>query len=170
MRKYLIAVAVLTAAVSSGLGTAQGADRPAPTGHAPAVAFGSLTTIYVASGVRDDGGGDNAGAATTFHCSNVSGVAAQIRFPVLNFNGVTAANITVTVGNGITHTKSTHGTAITEDLPHLSPGTAISQGVVAIHSTQSAVFCNAQVVDAANPNVAGDLHLVRVNADPNTVE
>ena len=44
-----------------------------------AITFPSLTTIYIGSGVRDDGGGSGVGTATTFHCSNVSGVTAQIR-------------------------------------------------------------------------------------------
>ena len=49
-----------------------------------AVTFPSLTTIYVGSGVYDSGGGAHLGSATTFHCSNVSGVTATIRFHVLN--------------------------------------------------------------------------------------
>ena len=49
---------------------------------ASAITFSSLTTIYIGSGVRDNGGVSHAGTATTFHCSNVSGASAQIRFLV----------------------------------------------------------------------------------------
>ena len=53
----------------------------APTQPAGAVTFPSLTTIYVGSGVRDDGGAANLGLATTFICSNVSGVTTTSAFP-----------------------------------------------------------------------------------------
>jgi hypothetical protein len=127
----------------------------------PAAVGGPLALTYVISGVRDDGGAENVGSATTFHCTNTSPVAEQIQFVLRNFNGIIAANITVTVGSANTHTKSTHGTAITEDLPHLSPGVAINQGMMFIFATSQFVFCTAVTVDAANPNVGFALHMVR---------
>ena len=42
---------------------------------ASATTFPTLTTIYVGSGAYDDGSTDDAGTATSIHCSNVSGVA-----------------------------------------------------------------------------------------------
>ena len=144
----------------------------APT--ASATTFPTLTTIYVASGVTNSEGAANTGVATVIHCSNVSGTTASIRFQVLNFNGLAAgAPITDTVPHGFTHTVSTHLTAaFTEDTPGaLSPGVGIAQGAINIESTQSAVFCTAMIVDAAEivPNGI-DLHLVRVNPHPGTVE
>jgi hypothetical protein len=67
MRKYL-AAAALTAALAQ---------------PAAAVTFPSLTTIYVGSGVYDDGLGTNASEATSIHCSNVSGVSVQVRVLIL---------------------------------------------------------------------------------------
>jgi hypothetical protein len=47
----------------------------------------------------------------------------------------------------------------------------ISQGVVNIESTQSGVFCTAEVLDAAASAPTGIArHLVRVNPHPGTVE
>jgi hypothetical protein len=51
---------------------------------ASAITFPSLTTIYVGTGVLDSGGADNTGTATTFFCSNVSGITAQVRFLILS--------------------------------------------------------------------------------------
>ena len=75
---------------------------------ASAITFPSLTTIYIGSGVRDDGGGVNAGTATTFHCSNVSGVTTQIRLLVLSSSGAVAGTSTFPVSHGATVTASTH--------------------------------------------------------------
>ena len=63
MKKYLAGVALAVALVEP----------------ASAVTFPSLTTIYVGSGVFDDGNGANVGTATSIHCSNVSGVDVQVR-------------------------------------------------------------------------------------------
>ena len=54
---------------------------------ASAITFPTLTTIYVGAGVKDDGGAGDAGIATSFLCSNVSGRTADIRFLVLNHSG-----------------------------------------------------------------------------------
>ena len=169
---YVMAAALAGLAIPAFLSQAQGAepDRPAAARPAPAnVPFGGLRTIYVASGVTDSGGADNTGVATSFHCTNVSGVTAQIRFMLLNFDGTIAAPpVTVNVFHGGTHTKSTHGAAQTEDLPHLAPGVVINQGVINIESNQSSVFCSAMIVDASNVTIGNALHLTRVNPDPGT--
>ena len=48
---------------------------------------------------------------------------------------------------------------------------SLSSGTVNIEATNSGVFCTAMIVDAASGNVDGvDLHLVRVNPHPGTVE
>jgi hypothetical protein len=137
-------------------------STPLPGGTTSAVG-GTLALIYVVSGVRDDGAADSVGTATTFHCSNASTVSEQIQIVVRNFDGTIHGNDTSTVTSAHTTTKSTHGTAVTEDLPFLSPGTAINQGLAFIFATSPFVFCTALTVDAATPNQAVALHMVRFN-------
>ena len=136
---------------------------------ASATTFPTLTTIYVGAGVFDNGGADDAGEATVIHCANVSGVTVQVRALVLKNSGV-AGSLTVFVSHGQTQTFSTHSTAVFPEAT-LSTG-AVTQGVVNIEATNSAVFCTAVVVDVENvkPVFMSPLHLVRVNPQPGTVE
>jgi hypothetical protein len=137
---------------------------------ASAVTFPSLTTIYIGSGVSDNGGAANTGTATTFHCSNVSGVTAQVRFLVLNSAGAVAGSSTHNASHGATLTVSTHGTFAYAENSALSAG-VVNEGVINIESTQSAVFCTAKTIDAALASPVGvPLDLVRVNPHPGTVE
>jgi hypothetical protein len=136
---------------------------------AEAVTFPGLTTIYVGSGVRDNGSGADAGLATAFNCSNVSGVAANVRVLILGLNGDVAASDTRTLLHGNTRTWATHVTATHREDFDLGTST-VNQGVVNIESTQSAVFCNAVVLDAADAGDGFVLPLVRVNPHPGTVE
>jgi len=141
------------------------------TQPATAVTFPTLTTIYVGSGVVDNGGGLDSGYATTFHCTNVSGLSATLRFQVLFPNGPQAGSFTTTAPHGATITASTHRTLVYSDINEISPGTQIFQGGVNIESTQSAVFCTAISLNAAvNVPNGVNLHLVRVNPHPGTVE
>jgi hypothetical protein len=139
---------------------------------AAAIPFSKLTTIYVGSGVYDDGGGSDAGVATSIHCSNVSGVSVQVRVLILGEIGGVEGSLTRTLAHGATQTFSTHRTLIfTESVSTLETG-AVRQGVVNVEATNSAVFCTGHIVDAAGnpPAFMGDLHLVRVNPHPGTVE
>jgi hypothetical protein len=157
MKKHLIA-AVLAAALAQ---------------PAAAITFPSLTTIYVGSGVTDSGGAVNAGVATSFHCTNVSGFTASVRFLVLHLDGTVAGSfIQPAVAHGRTQSVATHGTVVFGSEQATSPGTVINQGSIIIESTESAVFCTAALVDAgaAIPAFAMPLHLVRVNPHPGTVE
>jgi hypothetical protein len=143
------------------------------SGSAAAVTFPSLTTIYIGSGVRNTVDIVDAGVATSFHCTNASGLTAAVRFLVLNINGSVAGNFTqVSLLHGRTVTVSTHGTVVFGGENATSPGTAIAQGSIIIEATESAVFCTAAIVDAgtAIPAFTMPLHLVRVNAHPGTVE
>ena len=157
MRKYLAAAAIAAAL--------------APT--ASATTFPSLTTIYVGSGVKDDGGAFDTGVATSIHCSNVSGVSVQLRVLILGTNGLVAGSRTRSLAHGATETLSTHQTVIFSDGGgnDLATG-SVSQGVVNVEATDSAVFCTAPVIDAgsAKPVFSMPLHLVRVNPHPGTVE
>jgi hypothetical protein len=136
---------------------------------AAAITFPQLTTIYVGSGVRDNGGGAAAGIATTFQCSNVSGVAAQIRFLIISSGGI-AGNLTLNAAHGDTLTVSTHSTLAYDENNNLNTG-VVAAGAINIESTQSGVFCNAKTIDAALSSPVGvTLDLVRVNPHPGTVE
>ena len=139
---------------------------------AAAVTFPSLTTIYVGSGVTDNGGASDTGIATSIHCSNVSGVSTQVRVLILGSDGAVDGSVTRTLVHGATETFSTHQTSIFTDSPgNLATGT-VNQGVVNVEATNSAVFCTAAVIDAAGfpPVFSMPLHLVRVNPHPGTVE
>jgi len=157
MRKPLIALGAACAAILA---------QPAS-----ATTFPTLTTIYVASGVYDDGSADNAGEATSVHCSNVSGVSVQVRVLILDRVGAFAGALTESLAHGETFTFSTHRTIAFADPINLATG-LVTQGVVNVEATNSAVFCTAHIVDAAGdpPAFMGDLHLVRVNPHPGTVE
>ena len=137
---------------------------------ASAITFPSLTTIYVGSGVFDDGGGA-AGVASSFHCSNVSGVTVSVRVLVLNAIGASFGDGTVNLAHGATATLSTHLTEIFND-SDLGVIFGVKQGVVNIEATNSAVFCTAVVVAAGGslPVFMSPIHLVRVNPHPGTVE
>ena len=138
---------------------------------ATAITFPGLTTIYVGSGVKDSGSGANAGTATVFHCTNVSGLAASVRALTLLPNGTVAGSTTVNVAHGATATLSTHGTFFFNETSVTSPGIAISEGGVNIEATESGVFCNSKVIDASVSLPSGyGLPLVRVNPHPGTVE
>ena len=166
MKKSLLAyAAVSTLAIVSVTAGTQSLTRAATP--APAITFPSLTTIYVASGVFDDGGESVVGIATSVHCSNVSGQSAQVRVLVLSRAGAIEASNTQTVPHGMTQTFSTHDTFFTEIV--LATG-VIDQGVFNIESTQSAVFCSAMIVDAESMENGVALHMVRVNGHPGTIE
>ena len=138
--------------------------------EASATTFPTLTTIYVGSGVYDNGAAANAGVATSFICTNASGLTASMRFLVLDTPGSVAASNTTGMNHGETLTASTHSTFIFAD-SSLSPGILIQQGGVVIESTQSGVFCTAMILDASTATPNGiPLHLVRVNPHPGTVE
>ena len=139
---------------------------------AAAVTFPSLTTIYVGSGVYDDGTGTAVGIATSIHCSNVSGVSVQVRVLILGDTGAVEGSLTRTLAHGETETFSTHQTNLFADvLNDLATG-LVAQGVVNVEARNSAVFCTAAVIDAAGfpPVFSMPLHLVRVNPHPGTVE
>ena len=157
-------VACSKLAIVAVLGAA--ASIPAAT-PAPAITFPSLTTIYVVSGVYDDGGAMDAGFATSGHCTNVSGQQAQVRFLFLGVGGGVEGTRTENIPHGATRTVSTHATEFFEFV--LGTG-AVEQGAINIESTESAVFCSAMIVDAGSLGHSVALHMVRVNAHPGTIE
>ena len=140
----------------------------ATPGAAPATTFPVLTFIYAASGVYNSGTNGN-GTATSVICTNLSGQTANVRWTFYNENGGASVPMTLAMANLKTQTVSTHLTNALNDVG-LSMGT-VKQGSVLIQSTQSGVFCTAMILDAAAVAPNGtDLHMVRFNAHPNTVE
>jgi hypothetical protein len=138
---------------------------------ASAITFPSLTTIYVGTGVEDDGGGAGAGWATVFQCTNVSGQSADIRFLVLSSAGAALGSATLTVPHGGTRAAGTHDAFFFTENVLLHAGTANANGGINIESTQSGVFCTANVTDGLGfPDFSYALRLVRVNPHPGTVE
>lgn len=136
---------------------------------AAAVTFPSLTTIYVGSGVYDDGGSAALGNATAIHCSNVSGVAASVRVLILSQSGTVVGSGTQPLQHGQTLVFTTH--AVSAFVQFLLNTGSLKTGVVNVESTQSAVFCTAMIVEADSVDLNGvQIHLVRVNAHPGTVE
>jgi hypothetical protein len=136
---------------------------------ASAVTFPSLTTIYVAAGVFDDGGDENLGFASTVSCSNVSGVTTAIRVLVLNNAGAVEASATnFSVPHGISIRFSTHDTTLPLET-NLATG-PVPNGVFNVEALQSAVFCTFDRVSAVDPVSGVPLHAIRVNPHPGTVE
>jgi len=163
MRKSILALASASAMLAFALPAA--AESPAPS-----VAFPSLTTIYIGSGVLDDGGPDNTGTATSIQCSNVSGVSVQVRVLILGPSGGVEGQATDTVAHGATVTRATHLTNVYIDTT-LNTG-PVAQGALNIESTNSGVFCAALTINAVDgDSIDGEsLRLVRVNPHPGTVE
>ena len=137
-----------------------------------AITFPSLTTIYVGAGIYDSGTGDHNGSATAFHCSNVSGVNVQVRFAVLAANGAFQGGFTRTLSHGQAAVAVTHLTnAFLDTGNSMGVSGILSSGTVNIETTNSGVFCTAMIVDATSGTLDGvDLHLVRINPHPGSVE
>jgi hypothetical protein len=134
---------------------------------AAAVTFPSLTTIYVGSGAASFAND----TATVLHCSNVSGVSANLRFQFLTAQGSVAGVHTTTLAHGQTYTLATKNTLMFLETFTFAPELVLSEGVVNVESTNSAVFCTAKVVTPIVDGADGfTLPLVRVNPHPGTVE
>jgi hypothetical protein len=115
--------------------------------------------------------GNQTGVATTILCSNVSGVAVQVRVLIISPGGTITFTRTAGLSHAQTATFSTRATVLFVDEDFLLNTSSISQGVVNVEATNSAVFCTAVIVDAAASIPNGiPLHLVRVNPHPGTVE
>ena len=166
----IVTTAAVLLAASATAQPAGQTDR-APQRVLPQATTDPLKVIYRVSGIRDDGAGDNTGTATVFHCSNLSNVSENVRFAIHNSIGSLVANSTRTIPSKSTISVATHGTANSENLPHLSPGTVIGQGLAVIAATSPKVICTVIVVDAAAATPIGTpLHLVRFTPMKDTLE
>ena len=117
---------------------------------APAAAAQSDTEviIYRFAGVTDNGGADSTGVATSFHCSNFSGVDENIRFVTRDFLGILRSNLAVVIGHLNTVTVGTHRTSAYAETATLATG-GVSQGTTAIAATSINIICTAETIDAS---------------------
>jgi hypothetical protein len=132
---------------------------------------GPAFIIYRASGVFDNGGGSGSGTATLVHCTNASGVPEDLLVVVRQFDGSVLVSRTVTpVPSFRTVTLGTHSANTFPLDTNLATG-GVDQGMVAIGSTTTDMFCSFMVVDAASTTAQGiSLHLVRYNSSSGTQE
>src|SRR5262249_60726949 len=118
-------------------------------------------------GVRDNGGADNTGVATSFHCTNFSGVPETIRIVVRDSDGTLQANNSFAVVHLATLTARTHRTSL---YPHALVTTGIVTGTAAIAATSINVICTAVTLDASlsvSP-IGFALRGIRFNPAPGT--
>jgi hypothetical protein len=167
---WIIAVAAI-ASVLPAHAQDRAPFKPPPRAFGPAVVGGAFSQIYVISGVRDNAAAINTGVATSFHCTNLSGVSESLAFVVQAFDGAVVTSTTFTVPSNHTWTASTHGTVLFNEDAFLSEGADIDQGIALIYSTTLYMFCSAMIVDASVANPVGiSLHMVRVNPIAGTTE
>jgi len=125
--------------------------------------------IYRFSGVLDDGGLNNAGVATSFHCTNFSGATENIRVVIRDAVGGLKGNVPLPVDHLATRTISTHGTqAYNEDFVMTG---LVAQGTAAIAATSINVICTAVTLDASTTAPVGvALRGIRFNPVPGSQE
>ena len=123
--------------------------------------------IYRVSGVLDDGASN--GTATSFHCTNFSGVTENVRFVVRGPGAVILFNNFFPIIHLHTLTVSTKEVVIYSDV---SLGTGpVQQGTAAIAATSVNVTCTAMQVlpQGALPQGIA-LHMTRFSPIPGTQE
>jgi hypothetical protein len=108
--------------------------------------------IYRFPGVRDDGGADNVGVATVFHCTNFSGVTEAIRLVTRRSDTTIANNLASGIVHLLTITFVTHPNSA---YAGVNLTTGVVQGTTAIAATSPNIICTAMTIDAANPKPDG---------------
>jgi hypothetical protein len=126
--------------------------------------------IYRFPGVRDDGGGINAGFITIFDCINFSGVTENLRFVTRDGNAVLESNVPQAIPHLQTITAVTHTANLFHNL-NLTTG-ALPQGTTAIAATSPNIVCTARLFDAtgSNPTGGSPLRGIRFNPAPGSQE
>ena len=121
--------------------------------------------IYRVSGVIDI----NSDLATSFHCTNFSGVPETLRIVVRQAAGGVVANAAVTVPHLNTAVMSTRDVAVLDDST-LATG-PLGGGTAAIAATSRNFTCTAMVIQTHVINAVGiALHMTRFNPIPDTQE
>ena len=158
MKKSLLAFAAIAFA----------ATLAAPS--AGATTFPTLTQIYAASGVIENSVTAVSGLMTAISCTNMSGQTASVRYVFRREDGTIAAGGTLLVGSLASRVVTTQGSNNIINAFAL-PTSFMTGGSLQVLSTESAVFCSAMMVNAAGTEGPGvDLHMVRFNPHPGTVE
>jgi len=125
--------------------------------------------IYRVAGVFDNGGADNVGVATSFHCTNFSGALEIVRVVVRDAGSQIKANSFGQISHLQSTIFSTHGTMFSEAI--MTTGVIAAGGTAAIAATSIDVVCTAMMLDAAATVPVGiALHAVRLNPIPGTEE
>jgi len=133
---------ISSAVVSAALAIALAAPASAATTDPEVI-------IYRFPGVTDNGGGPNAGVATSFHCTNFSGALENVRFVTRDDIGTLLTNVVFPVSHLATLTTSTHQTQAYFD-PNTLDTNNVSQGTTAIAATSINIICTAETIDASN--------------------
>jgi len=121
--------------------------------------------LYRASGVADSGGN----TATSFSCTNFSGVPENVRIVIRSVGGGIVANTVNTVNHLNSVIVSTSDVTIFTDI-NLATG-AFGGGTVAIAATSINVTCTAMLVQPSTTLPEGiQLHMTRFNPIPATQE
>ena len=166
--KQFVGIAIALAAL---IGQASAQDRIAVATLAePSAVLDPLVQVYRFTGVRDNGGAASTGIATSFHCTNFSGVTESLRIQIRNFDGAVKKDATFNVAHNQTYTMSTKGTTLYSEDAFLDTG-VVDQGMARIWATSPSIVCTAQVIDAAATVPNGiDLHSIRFNPIAGTQE
>jgi hypothetical protein len=168
----LLRITILFVSIAALSSTANAGERAKKlaTPLDPRAVTDPLLLIYRVPGVRDDGGGFDAGTATTFHCSNFSNVSEKLAFQIRQSNGPVIKDVAFNVPAFGTFTVSTHFTAAYPDDGVLGTG-VVQQGSASIRSTTTLMICSAMTINASTTYPLGvDLHMVRFNVRSGSTE
>ena len=127
--------------------------------------------IYRFPGVLDFGNTPSTGIATSFHCTNFSGVPENIRFVTRLSNGNLLTNLVFAVAHLATLTASTHETNLYADGSTVLNTGLVRQGTTAIAATSINIICTAVTIDAGALVPSGfALRGIRFNPVPGSQE
>ena len=108
--------------------------------------------------------------ATSFHCTNFSGVPENVRIVIRDAGGTLVANQLQPLNHLTTITASTKATVAYAEA-QLNTNAVVSQGTAAIAATSVNIICTAMTTDAANPVATGvALRGIRFNPVPGSQE
>jgi len=136
---------------------------------ADAAATDPEVLLYRFPSVVDNGGTDDTGVATAFHCTNFSGVPENVRFVTRGPTGNLTSNQAVNIQHLQSSTAATHHTVAYQELG-LTTG-VVNQGTTAIAATSINVICTAMTIDASTTVPIGvALRGIRFNPVPGSQE
>lgn len=167
----LVSLTVAVTLLAGATALAQDRDRATGGGGSHPLATSDLPKqIYIAPGVRDNGGAANVGVATVIHCTSMSMVDETVSIEIRNYDGALKSSISQFIRPTETKTFTTHNTALFSEDRFLNTG-LINQGSARIKATTSSVVCTSMIVDAASTVPHGiDLHMIRTSPVAGTQE